>query len=328
MAANCKSCENLRETAPNFVLNGITSIEDANLRMDYGLSKDDKRGDCTDLNDIADCLVNNLSAEIEGYDVCDWKDYTKRLVPNLYQTFKALISSVCGLWCWVHNMNQGFNKPIEAYEMKPDGTYDLDKPINGFRKVRGVEVRADDTQSKMLTIRAYGSTARIYGTLRFSGNMPSDYATTTTRWIDFNSGKTVTNRAGRKSVDGNTPNGNYLIYEYKIDKCAFGFDRLLSAHLFSYNSGDMTFKVTAYNGDGTHRDSNGVEQPGEVYPFDYGYDENGGGQVFAESGKLLIQVRLVNCRSWGTGRNDDEGTGYVYPSGITGVRQCPTSFEC
>lgn len=99
---NCSSCEDLRTTSPNFVVNGITDTECTSLKNDTGLNPSSGHDDCTDLNNINDCLVGNMAEEIEAYDVCDWKEYIKKFVPNVWTTLKSIICAICGLWTVSH----------------------------------------------------------------------------------------------------------------------------------------------------------------------------------------------------------------------------------
>lgn len=95
---NCSACDDLRNDAPNFVVNGLTNTEIASLKNNTGLNPSNSNNDCTDLNNMNDCLIGNMEEEVELYDVCDWKDYTKELVGNLWTMFAGIIASICGIW--------------------------------------------------------------------------------------------------------------------------------------------------------------------------------------------------------------------------------------
>lgn len=100
MAKNCAACDDLRETSPEFVTLGVTENVCASLKNNTGLnpSLDVLHDNEEDLNNVADCLIGNMESEIEAYDVCDWKDFMKKLIPNIYNTIKALICSISGMW--------------------------------------------------------------------------------------------------------------------------------------------------------------------------------------------------------------------------------------
>ena len=95
---NCAACEDLRQDAPNFVVNGIGDTEVASLKNNTGLNPSSGNDDCTDLNNMNDCLIGNMETEVDAYDVCDWKTFMKQFIPNVWSTFKGVISAICGIW--------------------------------------------------------------------------------------------------------------------------------------------------------------------------------------------------------------------------------------
>lgn len=98
---SCDACTNLRDYAPEFVMSGVTENVGNSLKNNTGLNAalTVLHNNCEDLNDVNDCLIGRLGQELESYDVCDWKDLMAKLLPNLYETLKAMIMSECGLWC-------------------------------------------------------------------------------------------------------------------------------------------------------------------------------------------------------------------------------------
>lgn len=97
---NCDSCADLREYAPEFVQNGVTSRVSTSLKNNTGFnpSLSVLHKNCEDLNDANDCLIGRLPQELAGYDVCEWKEFMGKLLPNQYEMLKALIASDCGQW--------------------------------------------------------------------------------------------------------------------------------------------------------------------------------------------------------------------------------------
>lgn len=97
---NCDSCANLREYAPEFVQNGVTSRVSTSLKNNTGFnpSLSVLHENCEDLNDANDCLIGRLPQELAGYDVCEWKEFMGKLLPNQYEMLKALIAGDCGQW--------------------------------------------------------------------------------------------------------------------------------------------------------------------------------------------------------------------------------------
>lgn len=108
---NCDACSNLREYAPGFVQNGVTDVTAASLKNNTGLNPNlsVQHKNCEDLNDINDCLIGRMPQELEGYDVCDWKEYMGKFLPNLYESEKAQIASACGLWTRTEGLCSGID---------------------------------------------------------------------------------------------------------------------------------------------------------------------------------------------------------------------------
>lgn len=111
---SCSACEDLRATSPNFVVNGITETECTSLGNDTGLSPSSGHNDCTDLNNINDCLVGNMDEELEAYDVCDWKEFMHKFIPNVWTTIKSIICAICGIWTYIHCFYSAFGKLVTA----------------------------------------------------------------------------------------------------------------------------------------------------------------------------------------------------------------------
>lgn len=95
---NCSSCAELRETAPELEVFGLTDDMVTSLKNNTGLSTSDSNDDCEDLNNMNDCFVGNMEAELPAYEVCDWKKFMQKFLPNLWTLLKGIISAICGLW--------------------------------------------------------------------------------------------------------------------------------------------------------------------------------------------------------------------------------------
>ena len=94
---SCTACNDLREYAPDFVLNGVNDDTCCHLYKNEGLSGADDHTNFDDLHDVNDCLIGNMQDELDAFDVCEWKDYMNELVGNMYETLKAMICSQCGI---------------------------------------------------------------------------------------------------------------------------------------------------------------------------------------------------------------------------------------
>lgn len=105
---NCDSCANLREYAPSFVQNGTTDVIAASLKNNTGLNPalTVTHDNCDDLNDANDCLIGRMADEVEAYDVCDWKEFMGKFLPNQYELMKAIIANDCGMWSHIYGACQ------------------------------------------------------------------------------------------------------------------------------------------------------------------------------------------------------------------------------
>ena len=101
---NCSACEDLRQDDPNLIVNGFTDTECASLQNNTGLNPSSGNDDCEDLNNLNDCLVGNMETEVDAYDVCDWKTFMKKFIPNVWTVLKAMICAICGLWTQLTNI--------------------------------------------------------------------------------------------------------------------------------------------------------------------------------------------------------------------------------
>ena len=105
MAENsCDACEKLREQNPEFTVNGITDDMCESLGENKGLKPSLNHDDCEDLNDINDCLFGNMDEDVDIYDDCKWKDFARDLASNLWNMFKGLICTICGIWTQINNL--------------------------------------------------------------------------------------------------------------------------------------------------------------------------------------------------------------------------------
>lgn len=111
MARNCNACDDLRQNASSLIANkDVTETACASLGNNTGFDPSTSTKTCDDLHDANDCLVGNLADEVEAYDVCDWQDFMKKFIPNLWVTLKAMICAICGLWAKVEKLEKDVNK--------------------------------------------------------------------------------------------------------------------------------------------------------------------------------------------------------------------------
>lgn len=128
---NCESCAEIREIDSNLLVNGWSNTECTSFKNDTGLSPSSGHNDCEDLSLLNDCLIGNMQSEIDAYEVCDWKDYIKKLVPNLWTVFSAVGCAICGLWTHMHALEESTSNmcdlisaqmrhPVKIFGMTPN----------------------------------------------------------------------------------------------------------------------------------------------------------------------------------------------------------------
>lgn len=129
---DCSACTELKEFAPEFVQSGVTKTVCNSLKNDTGLNPrlTTLHNDCDDLDVANDCLVGMMDNEIEKYDVCEWKKFMHKFIPNIHQLTKAEICTICGLWTSVHELedktdalcdmlDHQMNPPLVDYAILP-----------------------------------------------------------------------------------------------------------------------------------------------------------------------------------------------------------------
>lgn len=109
---DCGACDDLRNDAPEFVQNGVNSKICTSLKNDTGLNPNLSvtHTDCEDLDTANDCLIGRMDSELETYDVCDWKKFMHKFIPNLRELLKAMICAICGIWTNIHDLWEKVNK--------------------------------------------------------------------------------------------------------------------------------------------------------------------------------------------------------------------------
>lgn len=116
---NCSACDELRQSAPNFVINGLGDDECTSLKNNTGLDPSSGHKDCKDLNNMNDCLIASMENEVPSYQICDWKSFMKDFIPNLWTMIKGLICAICGIWT---KLNCTYNSLVKLVNYLADTT--------------------------------------------------------------------------------------------------------------------------------------------------------------------------------------------------------------
>lgn len=300
---NCEACADLRETSPELVVNGFTDEMCVSLGNDTGLSPSSGNDDCTDLNNMNDCLVGNLDAEVEAYDVCEWKPFMHKFIPNVWTTLKGIICAICGLWtnvktliCQVNLLMNGASFKIG--ETASDGSYVVAGKGVSFYQADGGQDRVDNVSVEYVA----GGLLRITGSCIFHDsdftdaeacpNLDTDVERTTTSRL----GNTVWSSSNHPGATVGT--GGELVYEVRIKKSQYPqLGRVFGGFGLEGQGGSFHAHANVFDGDsipsgGTARYAYGQHgscNAATGNPVANGYSR--GHKV--PRGWLYIQIRLV-----------------------------------
>lgn len=327
---SCNACEDLRQNSADFVVNGITDDICSSLSNNTGLNPSSDNDSCTDLHNINDCLVGNMENEVDAYEVCDWKEFTKNFIQNVWTTLKAIICTLCGLWsnmqnlidsvskydCMIETLAQG--KSLVVSEDSTDGSY----VVAG----KGVTFLKDDDSSGLaqVTLRYIGGgLVRVQGTLRFSTTNFTDSAACYSFDTDqanpqksasrkgnsvWNHTATVTGSDGNKYHPIKTLGTNgELIYEIRLKKSEYPFVRGFYSGIAAPTGGGayQVNLISINEGDTAHGQNN--SSPTHVVPDGYVY----------------IQARMINI-----GYLNATLDHHYSPRGFMGISLNSDNFDC
>ena len=154
----CEACEDLKNLNPSLIANGFSNSNCTHLRNNEGLTG--SNDDCEDLNTLNDCLIGSKVDEVELKDICDWKDFMKGYIPNVWTVLKALICSICGLW---DKLDQGYTLTKSGNKITlngPDGNHgtvtDTDTWQRNTSTQNGYVVKGEDDPLKVWCTNADG----------------------------------------------------------------------------------------------------------------------------------------------------------------------------
>lgn len=257
---NCAACDDLRTSASNLIVNGLGDTECVSLQNNTGLNPSSGHDDCTDLHNLNDCLVGNMEQEVDAYDVCDWKPFMKAFIPNAWTTIKGVICAVCGIWRVLQKHSCMLDKLSGEVLINIDGLTEAELGS-------GVQWRTSGSHAAYPSLDGNAAVLQINGSLTFTGN----------KWLNSS---------------GNTDDGNWLVYRYKIDKSKYGIKRMWSNTLMSNNAAALLAYAQVYDGD----------SPNNTTPGLWGWDDPNGVTV-VPPGWIYLDVRVSNILSWGIASN-------------------------
>lgn len=327
---NCSACDSLREDAPNFVVNGLGTTECNSLKNDTGLNPSSGNNDCTDLENMNDCLIGNMESEIELYDVCDWKDYMRKFVQNAWTMFKGIICAICGIWTNIKNMLARLKKLECLVDFLYQGaTFNFGEYSNTGNSYivagKGVSfsnVDASGTSADLYMIYIAGGLCRMGGSCLFY----KDDFTDRIKTFNFDNGTDIrqtTSRKGNPIWDSHDtkPGGasSELVYEIRLKKEEFPQIKSIQAGLALNNVGGGFHGVFAsYNegsyAPGQHGNCDSYTGRGTQESYDDGH--------LVPSGWIYIQCRITWIERITANPSQYSPTGYV------GIRMNQDKIEC
>lgn len=304
--ASCKACDDLRTSSSEFMLNGVTPTVCTSLKNDTGFNPASGHNDCTDLDDANDCLIGTMEDEIEAYDVCDWKEYMKKFVPNVYNVIKAIICAVCGIWTNIKNLWTKVNKHDCLLKYLAEGK-SVKFTEDEFDAGSGVDFNRGDDHTVDVSLILSGNIYTIAGSINVTLN--GSYAD---RW-----GK-LGMRYDGDVVSGNrinTPDGNWTICVLKIKKSKYPWIKNMYSTVGTFvNSGVAQLYVQCVDGDS---DSN-------TYAGQWGNSESGRKTVPA--GWLYVRVSLIAVDTWGIEYGNAKAAVTFRATGMS--RLNPNELDC
>lgn len=336
---NCSACEDLKQNSYDFVANGVTDEVCASLKNDSGFSPKNNHDDCTDLDLANDCLIGNMEEEVDKYEYCDWQDFAKLFIGNLYNLQKSLICAICGIWTNIHNLWAEIAKlwkVVDRHECEIQQLYegaapfsfgeytdDGDSYIVAGKGVSFANVGASGTSQDVKLTYIAGAISIMSGSCKFYDTDFTDRVKVSNYDTDGVNPRESTSRKGNSvwNTSGYLGAGGELVYEIRIKKSEYPqIERFFTSGTFQSAGGAYIGRIV-FNNEGTYADG----QHGWV-------DRTDGTPQTSESsqghkvpaGWMYLQLRL----QWlGSFHGSADGVQYS-PYGIVPTRMSREHAEC
>lgn len=331
----CNACEELRQDAPQFVTNGVTSSVCTSLKNDTGLSASNGNNDCTDLNNANDCLVGAMAEEVRSYQMCDWRAFTMRFINNLHSVIKAINCAICGLWTRLKKAE------CEIKYLFEGASFNFGEDTQGKASVlvHGKGVDFSLRNSSQVHSADINLTYIAGGLMSLSGSLRTfhmDFADSSGNTQQGNSMWNFDNA----EENFNQLKGGELLYEIRIKKSEYPqIARIFSGHAFQTGGMNADFLVRILSWDG---DKTVDGQSVAVYAFgQHGWCDDDGSPSesgyssghLVPSGWIYVQARMYMVQRLPMGNHKD-GAGVTRlsadfsPMGYIGVRMNRSAIEC
>ena len=224
---NCSACSELRENSSDFVVNGTSETVCTSLKNDTGFNPSSGHTNCEDLDDANDCLIGLMAQEIDEYEVCDWKDFMKHFIDNIWNFLKAMVCSMCGLWTNIHRhdceIKSLYNGASFAFGENTQGK--SSKLVPGKGVDFSLRSSSDEHASDVTIVYVAGGLCYLTGSLR----------TFTQNYVDGNgASKSGNSYWNFSSSSYDLPKGGELLYEIRIKRSEYPqIKRFFSGNAFA-----------------------------------------------------------------------------------------------
>lgn len=264
---SCSACDELRNDAPNFVINGLTDTECTSLKNNTGLSPSNSNDNCTDLNNMNDCLVGNMADTVDAYGLCDWRTFMKKLIPNIWTVAKSIICAICGFNAQLKKIECEIKYLFEGTTFKIKESVQTDSAYIVLGKGCSIynNDSAEHTTDILLNYIA-GGLLRLSGSVYFySGDGTFQDAQAVP---NFDNGYSMaTSQTRRKNSlwgeTGRPASGGELVYEIRIKKSEYPqIKKIYAGRGGESNGGAYTVHFHVFDGDDI--------PSGQDYRFAYG----------------------------------------------------------
>lgn len=328
---NCSACNDLRENYPDFVANGVQDENCTSMQNDSGILPKTGRDNCTDFDLMNDCLIGNMEEEVDKYEYCDWQEFAKLFIGNLYTMLKSFICSMCGIWTNIHNLWTVVNRHECEIQQLYEGTeFSFDEYtdtgesyIVAGKGVSFANVGTSGTSQDVKLTYVAGGISHLTGSCKFYNANFTDRVAVSHYDNDGVNPTTGTARKGNDvwETDGYIGAGGELVYELRIKKSEYPkVERFWSSGTMQSAAGAYIGRINYIN-EGSYAD--GQHGWCDRRTGDPQTQRSSRGHL-VPAGWMYLQVRLQWLGSFPVSAEGSQ----VSPFGIVPIRMSREHAEC
>lgn len=325
---NCSACNDLNSVVPTLAITGFDDAMCASLQNNTGLSPSGGHDDCTDLDNMNDCLIGNMDTELKAYDTCDWKTFMHKFIPNLWTTIKGIICSICGLWALQKRLDCviGYLVNGASFTFGETSTSGSSKVVAGKGVDFGIRKQGEQHTYDVTVLYVAGGLARLFGSLRLFTQSFKDVNGTT------QDGNSIWN------MQSDMPHGGELLFELRIKKSEYPqIKRFFNGDAFASAGNGVFYQgyIEYFNeGDYAYGQHGWCKSNGSAYTSsDTGYDNTYSAGHLVPSGWMYIQLRLgykgtLSAYTVLDGSGASKTGLNLTPAGLFGIRMNSDGIDC